>query len=522
MLLGFALNLKTAHGQQWSLSGNASTNPPTDFLGTTDSKKLIFKVNNYLSGLIDYHVDTANTSFGYKTLNSLTTGAYNAAFGYETLFSNTSGGANTAFGVQSLTSNTGAWNNSAYGAYSLAYNSSGNQNTGIGGASLYANTSGEQNSATGYRSLYSNTTGSHNTADGYSALYSNTTGDNNTAVGLSSLTSNTYGTNNTAVGYGAMNYNVTGDHNTGLGYRATVSINTTGLTNATVIGATAVIAASNAVMVGNTSVTSIGGYAGWTTFPSDGRVKKNVKTNVPGLIFINKLKPVTYTLDLTAIDNIIHPQLPKDKHGKVQQLSEIEIQSRNKKEKIVFTGFIAQEVESAAKSVKYDFSGVDVPENDEDPYGLRYAEFVVPLVKAVQELSSENEKQEKVIEELNNKVNQLQSQIDIILKGIASENKSLTGEQIRLKNTKVAHLEQNSPNPFNINTKIRYYLPETSIGPRIIITNENGQMLKTISIQAKGNGEVNINGRELTPGVYFYSLIVNGYRTDTKQMVITK
>jgi hypothetical protein len=48
------------------------------------------------------------------------------------------------------------------------------------------------------------------------------------------------------------------------------------------------------------------------------------------------------------------------------------------------TGFIAQEVEQAANEIEYDFSGVDAPKND-DLYGLRYVEFVVPLVKAVQE-----------------------------------------------------------------------------------------------------------------------------------------
>ncbi|MBC7776696.1 MAG: hypothetical protein H7246_14780, partial [Phycisphaerae bacterium] len=44
-----------------------------------------------------------------------------------------------------------------------------------------------------------------------------------------------------------------------------------------------------------------------------------------------------------------------------------------------------QEVEAAAKEVGYDFSGVDAPKNEHDVYGLRYAEFTVPLVKAVQE-----------------------------------------------------------------------------------------------------------------------------------------
>ena len=55
------------------------------------------------------------------------------------------------------------------------------------------------------------------------------------------------------------------------------------------------------------------------------------------------------------------------------------------------TGFIAQEVERAAQKLGYEFSGVDAPKNENDHYGLRYAEFTVPLVKAVQELSQQNE-----------------------------------------------------------------------------------------------------------------------------------
>ena len=59
--------------------------------------------------------------------------------------------------------------------------------------------------------------------------------------------------------------------------------------------------------------------------------------------------------------------------------------SKYDKEQIRYTGFIAQEVEEAAKELGYDFSGVDAPKNDKDFYGLRYAEFVVPLVKGMQE-----------------------------------------------------------------------------------------------------------------------------------------
>jgi len=50
-----------------------------------------------------------------------------------------------------------------------------------------------------------------------------------------------------------------------------------------------------------------------------------------------------------------------------------------------YSGFLAQEVEKAAKESDYDFSGVHAPRNEHDLYSLTYAEFVVPLVKAVQE-----------------------------------------------------------------------------------------------------------------------------------------
>jgi len=60
---------------QWSLTGNASTNPPTNFLGTTDQKPLIIKVNNLQSGLLDYDANKANVAFGHQALISISAGA---------------------------------------------------------------------------------------------------------------------------------------------------------------------------------------------------------------------------------------------------------------------------------------------------------------------------------------------------------------------------------------------------------------------------------------------------------------
>ena len=62
------------------------------------------------------------------------------------------------------------------------------------------------------------------------------------------------------------------------------------------------------------------------------------------------------------------------------------------------TGFVAQEVEKAARASNYDFDGVMPPTHDKDHYRIAYGEFVVPLVKAVQELSEQTDAQKKIIE----------------------------------------------------------------------------------------------------------------------------
>src|SRR5688572_13379105 len=95
-------------------------------------------------------------------------------------------------------------------------------------------------------------------------------------------------------------------------------------------------------VLGNTSVTSIGGQVSWSTL-SDGRFKKEIKDDVSGLDFITQLHPVSYTVDVKSlntflgIDNEEQPQLrkPMERH----------------------TGFIAQEVEAVIKKTGYVFHG---------------------------------------------------------------------------------------------------------------------------------------------------------------------
>jgi hypothetical protein len=106
-----------------------------------------------------------------------------------------------------------------------------------------------------------------------------------------------------------------------------------------------------------------------------------------------KLRPITYHVNKDKIDNIMGINDRSD------YASKYEI------EKIKQSGFLAQEVESAAKESDYDFSGITAPANETTPYSLSYAQFVVPLVKAVQE-------QQEMIEELKEQNRKLAQRLE--------------------------------------------------------------------------------------------------------------
>jgi hypothetical protein len=336
--------------------------------------------------------------------------------------------------IETYTGVTGEWftigRGKAPANYNLNYNTvtgvkalffnAGVLNTANGYMCLYSNTTGSYNTACAIYSLYSNTTGQNNTAYGYRSLYSNTIGSQNTANGLFSLHSNTTGSHNTANGYFSLYSNTIGSNNTALGKLADVIANN--LSNATALGNGASVSASNRVRIGNSSVSRIGGQVAWTNL-SDGRIKENVREAVPGLSFISELRPVTYTLNTRKQDEITMQLMP-DSIKERRMLSDADYLESSS---IVRTGFIAQEVEAAAKKVGFDFDGVSAPENETDLYGIRYAEFVVPLVKAMQEqqemiteLKANEEEQQATIEQQKN---DFQKQLQLLLERIETLEK---------------------------------------------------------------------------------------------------
>ena len=245
--------------------------------------------------------------------------------------------------------------------------------------------------------------GAQNIAIGSYALDTNTTADGNTAIGVNALTGSTFGAQNVCIGNGAGSGITTGVTNTAVGKDSMTTL-VTGVDNVC-IGFEVDTAYTNSednIKIGNkftgnvgNSVVSIGNNSGyiWCAYltsdtwaqVSDRRLKKNIKDDDLGLAFINELKPVTFNW---KSNEEIDPEFLASKRHKGEK----------KDTETTRHGFIAQDVKAAMDKIgNTTFHGWW--EDTGDGQGVGQADFIMPLVKAVQELSAEVEALKSKLEE---------------------------------------------------------------------------------------------------------------------------
>jgi hypothetical protein len=433
-----------------------------------------------------------NSALGSHALRYNTDGSENTALGMNAMYSNESGGGNTASGFNSLYSNKGGALNTAIGTAALYSNIKAHYNVAVGPHSLYSNIA-DKNTAIGFYAMNKNKTGFSNVATGYQALHNNNDGFENTAIGYQALHGTTFSVHNVAIGAFTL-HNNTGNFNTAVGVSA--GNYPEPLNNIVAIGYNTKVTGSNQVRLGNSSTTSIGGYSSWSNL-SDGRFKRDIKEDISGLSFINQLRPVSYTLDADAFDKFLgienDARLPSSER-KISKQRQV--------------GFVAQEVEAIVKKQGIVFSGVETPQNEKDPYSIRYSEFVVPLVKAVQELSAKLEQQNIAHQEQIAELKQQLSKYEQTETGTSGP----TGSR----------LLQNTPNPFSTDTEIKMTLSESTRYASLVIYNLEGKQLKNLQVNERGNTSVKISGNELDAGMYLYTLIIDGKVADTKRLILTK
>lgn len=215
----------------------------------------------------------------------------------------------------------------------------------------------------------------------------------------------------------------------------------------------------------------VNGNAGGTTSwsGSDIRLKKNVQNLENCLPKLLKIKSKQY--------NFIN--------------EELNYRSSDIKESKSF-GFISQEVKEIFPQL------VLVSDDSLNTQYINYDGFIPIIVEAIKE-------QQIIIDNLKNEIEDL---------------KTLNNLQVSSLNSNIK-LFQNIPNPFNESTRIDFKLDNNVKNARICIYDLTGKELKCYMIKDKNESSIMIKGKELKPGIYIYSLIVDNEIYDSKRMVLT-
>ncbi|MCQ2376129.1 MAG: tail fiber domain-containing protein [Salinivirgaceae bacterium] len=198
-------------------------------------------------------------------------------------------------------------------------------------------------------------------------------------------------------------------------------------------------------------------------------------------------------------------------------------------------GFKAQDVEKIYPELTYK-------DDSTGKYSIDYTGFIPILVEMVQDLQDLTETQNKKIKELENLLKMAiegssnnskgkqkkaasapttKQQHQLVESNAASETSDLeTSNEVDVAFS--AYLFQNTPNPFSRETEIKYYVPQNTENAFLYVFSLQGNMLLTKQISQLGNGSITISASELQPGMYIYTLAVDGQEADSKRMIITE
>jgi len=437
---------KVSFSQSWSLTGNAGTNPSTNFIGTTDSKSFKIRTNNAVRMTITntgkVGIGTASPVSRLDILGTASTvdpivnilGKYTGPLDV------------IGLKVNSITSDTGGIGISANANF-IGINGFGN---GIG-----------------------------------------VEGDGN--IGVLGFSGYTPGAAVDPTGvWGQTSGGNVGNAIFGISQSATQNISIWG------------IATDSSTA---TSPVDFAGYfqgnvLAWRYYtPSDARLKSNVQPLGSVISKLNKLETATYNFRTSEYPNLY---LPSD----------------------LQTGFMAANLQEQFPNLVQD---VTLPEKKDPKTGalisqsasikvVNYMGMIPVLTAAIQEQQSQIAAKDADIATLTSKLNVLENKLIAIEEAL---NISSSAEKIA-KNLEVASLEQNSPNPFNQSTTIKYFLPENFKNASLLITSTSGVVVNEYVLKGKGIGQILLNANEFAAGQYTYSLMVDGKNVSTKSLLLTK
>ena len=254
---------------------------------------------------------------------------------------------------------------------------------------------------------------------------------------------------------------------------------------------------------------------------SDQKFKKDIQDLDNALTTLGQLKPKTYSFDTEKYPNL-HLESDLQLGLIAQDLAEV----------------LPQLVEKQVHPAQYDAEGKKTA--DEIEYlGVQYNSLIPLLIAGVNEQQAEIASQKEeiaskvaMIEDLNARLTKLENCLSGILPQLCEMGNAVvspTNEEIKSELAKSINVElsskdnivlnQNVPNPFAESTMISFTIPVSVQKAEIRFYDGTGKLIKTVGVDSRGIGHINVFGNDLSSGSYTYSLIADGQVVSTKRMV---
>ncbi len=175
------------------------------------------------------------------------------------------------------------------------------------------------------------------------------------------------------------------------------------------------------------------------------------------------------------------------------------LKERNRK----YYGLIAQDVEKVVPEV--------VRTMPDGTKAVAYQSIVPILIEAIKTQQSEIQELYMLISD------NMENNVQWNSSPTKNENKT-TESNVQ---TKGSFLFQNEPNPFSLETRIRFNIDSNASEAVIYLFSIQGNLLKEFRISDKNQREIIIHGDEFNAGIYLYTLWVDGKEVASKRMILT-
>lgn len=222
---------------------------------------------------------------------------------------------------------------------------------------------------------------------------------------------------------------------------------------------------------------------------SDSTLKTNIVPLENALETIMKVKTYSYNLK-------------KDKESKGENTNQNQPRNQNKKQRKEY-GFISQEMETILPELTDTMKGTLM---------MDYDQLIPFLVEGMKE-------QQEQIKTLQTLVYSQEQDLIEMKKQLESYSSS---DKDNSNSDATSQLFDNNPNPFTLDTKIKFYISENARVSRLIIHDLQGIEIKSFNINQTGYSSIILNGSELKAGMYLCTLLVDNKIIDTKRMVLSK